>query len=368
MGLSADDRRARILEVVRDLGTIRVVDLASRIGLSAVTVRRDVAALSDSGLLHRSHGSVSSVAAGQAAASIPGRERTIGMLVPTLGSYFDEVIAGARAAAAQAGARLVLGVAAYESADDRAQTEQLLDSKVDGLLLSPNWRPDTSEDDCWIRDLPVPTVLVERRAGIGDAAAELDSVSSDHRHGVLLALRHLASLGHRSVLLAARDDTWTAQQVRAGYADAVLQLGLAPQPVIGIRRYGVDPDELAGQIYDAAAEGVRAVLVHNDQDAIQLPPPLRARGLDVPKDIALISYDDVFAALAAPALTAVAPPKRAVGEAALNLLLRRLDSGSSAIPVHHLELLPSLKVRASCGGEERAASPREESPTGKRQR
>ncbi|MFF0793531.1 substrate-binding domain-containing protein [Streptomyces spiralis] len=74
-----------------------------------------------------------------------------------------------------------------------------------------------------------------------------------------------------------------------------------------------------------------------------------ARGLSVPEDLALISYDDVFAAPGAPPLTAVAPPKRAVGAAAVDLLLRRLRSGP-ALPVHRLELLPELKVRASCGG------------------
>jgi DNA-binding LacI/PurR family transcriptional regulator len=64
--------------------------------------------------------------------------------------------------------------------------------------------------------------------------------------------------------------------------------------------------------------------------------------------MALISYDDVYASLSDPPLTAVAPPKRAVGAEALNLLLRRLDAGSS-LPVHQIELLPTLKIRASCG-------------------
>lgn len=110
-----------------------------------------------------------------------------------------------------------------------------------------------------------------------------------------------------------------------------------------------DPEWVADRIAEAAGTGIRAVLVHHDQDAIQLPPLLRVRGLRVPDDVALISYDDVFAALAAPPLTAVAPPKRAVGAAALELLLRRLTAGT-ALPAHHLELLPNLKVRTSCGG------------------
>ncbi|MGW0884557.1 substrate-binding domain-containing protein [Streptomyces sp. NPDC002671] len=57
------------------------------------------------------------------------------------------------------------------------------------------------------------------------------------------------------------------------------------------------PERAAGRLAEAVEKGVRAALVHNDQDAIQLPALLRARGLSVPEDLALISYDDVFAAL-----------------------------------------------------------------------
>ncbi|MFI2735156.1 substrate-binding domain-containing protein [Streptomyces sp. NPDC018711] len=352
MTVTAEQRRAHILDVVRELGTVRVVELAERIGLAAVTVRRDVAALADAGLLHRSHGAVSLPATTTAAPGPAQSHRVIGMLVPTVGSYFDEIIDGARSAANAAGARLVLGISAYESSDDRAQVEQLIDSGVDGLLLTPNWKPGSHpENSMWIGDLRVPVVLVERRAAPDSPFAELESVGSDHRHGVLMALRRLSSLGHDSVLLAAREDSWTAHQVRAGYEEATRLLGLVPQPVVDIRRPGGDMEGVAVRIAEAVADGVRAVLVHNDQSAIQLVPLLRARGLRVPDDLALISYDDVFAALAAPPLTAVAPPKRAVGAAALELLLSRLGSGRD-LPVHHVDLMPELKIRTSCGGAE----------------
>lgn len=348
MTITAEQRRAHILDVVRELGTVRVVELAERLGLAAVTVRRDVAALADAGLLRRSHG-VASLPTAETAAAGPTRpDRVIGMLVPSVGSYFDEIIDGARSAANAAGARLVLGISAYESSDDRAQAEQLLDAGVDGLLLTPNWKPGgRPENHAWIGDLQVPTVLVERRVAADSPFAALDSVASDHSHGVLRALRRLSSLGHGSVLLAAREDSWTALQVRTGYEEATGLLGLDPQPVVDIHPGG-DMEPVAARIAEAVAGGVRGVLVHNDQSALQLVPLLRARGLRVPDDMALISYDDVFAALAAPPLTAVAPPKRAVGAVALELMLSRLGSGRD-LPVRHVELLPDLKIRSSCG-------------------
>ncbi|MFF9497055.1 substrate-binding domain-containing protein [Streptomyces flaveolus] len=354
MAASAERRRSRILDVVRETGSIRIVELAERLGIPAVTVRRDVATLADEGKVERTHGSVA-LSAGTSGGQAAGHGRVIGMLVPTVGQYFDEVIAGASAAATAAGARLVLGIAPYGAGSDRAQVERLLESDVDGLLLTPGWTPGGGlEGGDWLGELPVPAVLVERRAAPLSPAAQLDAVCSNHRHGVLLALRRFVALGHDSVLLAARADTRTACEVRAGYAEAVAQLGLPTLPVVDVsspessRSPGDDAD-LAARIAEAARSGVRAVLVHNDQDALQLPSLLRTHGLTVPEDVAMIAYDDVYASLSEPPLTAVAPPKRAVGSGALDLLLRRLDAGG-ALPVHQIELLPTLKLRKSCGG------------------
>ncbi|WP_436498763.1 substrate-binding domain-containing protein [Actinokineospora sp. HUAS TT18] len=342
MVVTADERRARILELVGELGTVRVADLAERLGLPAVTVRRDVAQLAEEGRLHRSHGSVSTLSAPRAL-----HDRVVGMLVPTASSYFDEIIAGARAAADAVGARIVLGIASYESADDENQVKQLLESDVEGLLLSPNWPADGPTVAPWLDQLPVPAVLVERRPTPASAAADLDSVSSHHAHGVLVALRHLVGLGHDSVILAARSDTWTARDIRVGYAGAVEALGLPAHPVIGVDES--EMDRVADEIAAAVADGVHAALIHNDRAAIQLTALLRTRGVRIPEDLAVVSYDDVFAALSAPPLTAVAPPKRAVGQVAMELMLRRLDGGPE-LPVHHIALLPELKVRTSCGG------------------
>ncbi|MFC7965486.1 substrate-binding domain-containing protein [Streptomyces cinereoruber] len=348
MSISADERRARILVEVQRLGSVRVVSLAQRLGLPAVTVRRDVAALADTGAVRRSHGSVS-VATGHVHRPVDGP--LLGLLVPAVGQYFAEVIAGAREAADSAGAHLVLGISPYEAGADRDQVEQLLRSGVEGLLLAPNWLPsDRPDAQAWVRELAVPTVLVERRPAPDNPAAELDSVSSDHHHGILTALRHLSSLGRQRVALVARRDTWTAHQVRSGYFAGCEFLGLAEESVIDSIDPRTDAEAVADRIVRLRERGVDAVLVHNDQDAIQLLPLLRSRGLGVPEDLAVISYDDVFASLGAPPLTAVAPPKKAVGAEAVELLLRRTAGDASAPPVRHVQLLPALTVRDSCGG------------------
>ncbi|MFF2040835.1 substrate-binding domain-containing protein [Kitasatospora sp. NPDC058170] len=367
MAMSGEERRRLIVTAVGDLGgRVRLTELADRLGIPAVTVRRDVATLTGAGRLSRSHGFVSldlpDPGRGPGSGAAPGAGRSVGLLVPSVGSYFDEVIAGAREAADAAGARLVLGIAPYAAGEDRVQVARLLESGAEGLLLAPGLLPGQDPESCaWLDDLPVPAVLVERRSATADGpGARLDAIGSDHRHGVLSALRHFARLGHESVLLAARGDSWTAQEVRAGYREGARLLGLRTPPVLdSLSPSGLptDPELLADRIAAAVGEGTRAVLVHNDQDAIRLPPLLRARGLRVPEHVALIAYDDVFAALAAPPLTAVAPPKRAVGAAAFDLLLRRLATDPE-MPVHRTALLPVLRVRTSCGGRRDAQTRR----------
>ncbi|MFF0558545.1 substrate-binding domain-containing protein [Streptomyces sp. NPDC004266] len=58
----------------------------------------------------------------------------------------------------------------------------------------------------------------------------------------------------------------------------------------------------------------------------------------------MVTYDDEPATLADPPLTAVAPPRRAVGAEAVELLVRRLEDPGR--PTHDLMLNPVLNVRS----------------------
>lgn len=361
---SAAERHDRLLGLVRERGSARVSDLAGQLGVSPVTVRRDVEELAGRGLLDRVHGSVSWPRGRGGPERAPagggrGAGPVLGMLAPSATYYFPEVIRGAHEAAARAGARLILRISDYRPEEDHARTEGLLAAGAEGLLVAPGWRRpgDPSAYGDWITSLPVPTVLLERQPAPGSRLDGIDRVCSDHRHGVLLAVRHLLELGHGAPLLMARDDSPTALAVRAGYADALGALGVrAPRDVIGSVPAETHPDRFEAAVQalrEAVVSGTAtAALIHNDVDAIQVVQRLAELGVRVPRDLALIAYDDEVAALADTPLTAVAPPKREVGRQATGLLVERLGHGRGAgddEPRRHLALLPQLRVRASCG-------------------
>jgi DNA-binding LacI/PurR family transcriptional regulator len=359
MRLHVDQRHERVLELVRERGSLRVAELAAELGVSAVTLRRDVETLAAQGRVQRLHGAV--VWPGEPVAEPQPRQESvegavIGMIVPTTNYIFADIVRGAREAVGAQGGRLVLGMSGYVDSEDPVQAEHLIAGGAEGLLVAPSWYGGVPVEgqEKWLVECEVPTVLVERSAPAGNPAAGLDRVRTDRAHGAAVAVGHFASLGHRRITAVLQEGPHAAQ-ISAGYLAAVQSLGLdvdAGAPTV--REHG---DYEASIDYLAQAvekRGVTAALIHSDEDAIVLVPKLQARGISVPEDLALIAYDDEVAGLSDVPLTAVAPPKRSVGELAAKLLLQRLAerrSGQRPAPRQHLELLPELRIRSSCGGE-----------------
>lgn len=373
-----------MLALVRARGSARVADLARELGISPVTLRRDIEAMAARGEIQRMHGVISrletvpAVPAGAEAGAGAGTGTAgagmgagagglvVGMVVPTTEYYYADVVRGAREVVEARGARLTVGLTRYLAGEDRTQADRLLSTGADGLLLTPNWEagaPGPGEG-AWTAELPVPAVLVERWAPPGHPAASLDRVASDHADGAARAVRHLAGLGHRRIALASRE-TPTSGRLRTGFAAAVAALGLEPAPpwpAAGAdASAGADATARAASLTEAEAfaraleylcaavteSGVTAALIHSDTDAIMLIPRLQARGVRVPEDLAVITYDDEVAGLADVPLTAVAPAKREVGARAAGMLLDRLEDRGTGRegPRQHLELLPRLTVR-----------------------
>lgn len=376
MRLHVDQRHERVLELVRERGSLRVAELAEELGMSAVTLRRDVEALAAQGLVERLHGAVvwpTGQSRPAPAAAPPAEGLVVGMVVPTTEYYYADVVRGARQTVEAAGARLTIGLSRYLPDEDAAQARRLLSTGADGLLLTPSWERGCPErgEGLWTAEQEVPVVLVERSAPLGHPAAGLDRVRSDHAHGAAEAVAHLAGLGHRAIALAVQDSP-TAPRLRVGYRAAVEALGLTPVSAAPLddapsRSEAKRFERTLEYLCQAVASGnVTAAIVHSDADAIVLIPRLQARGVRVPEDLAVIAYDDEVAGLADLPLTAVAPDKHAVGAAAARLLLDRLgvaepgaagggavtgagETGRGSAARRHLDILPTLRIRVSCG-------------------
>lgn len=353
------DRRRRIMAAVEARGEARVVDLADELEVSVVTVRRDVEELAREGKLRRGHGVakalVPPVTLAQPVRDVDGG--AVALVVPERHAYLNEAVHGARSALEEAGMRVVLHIAPKAKGGfEHPIVERALTDDVRGLLLAPRWRTAESEeaDYGWIADLRVPTVVMERRPRAGGVLHATDSVCTDHWYGVHLAVDHLISLGHKRIVLAARNDSPTARALRAAFAEIAANRPEIEKHAVILSAPDAGPDqEMPPEEETALAEyvgqyGFTGAVLHGDVDALMQVERLAEAGFQVPRDCSVVAYDDVVAALGSTPLTAVAPPKAEVGRVAAELLIRRLTSaGQKSRRPQRIQLMPELKVRGS---------------------
>lgn len=354
--------RARHEHLLRELelrGSIRASAIATELGVTEVTIRRDIIQLERSGHLARVHGGAISAEA----TTRPDPARTlIGLVLPGSGSHFPDVVRGAGDAATTLHARLMVASTNYRAMTERRQIGQLVEVGVSGLIIAPTLHGRSRESLVdMLASVPVPVVLLERSLGWSNGLADFDWVRTDHARGTLLALEHLVDLGHRRIALALLDRTPTAPSIREGYARACAQLQLEPLPVRSLPKDDgglEDPADaaLADLLTDCLAHEVHAVLVHTDHYAARLVEIAIDQGLRIPEDLSVIAYDDEFAQHCLVPLTAVAPPGREIGRLALRSLFDRLrtEDPTEMPPPRQFQVSPRLITRSSTSAAPRS--------------
>jgi DNA-binding LacI/PurR family transcriptional regulator len=173
-------------------------------------------------------------------------------------------------------------------------------------------------------------------------------VDVDNRGAARRITGHLLRLGHRRIATITGAPIAVAAQDRLhGYGDALETYGV---PLREQLIFEGDFTETSGQL------GMRSLLEHepdavfaaSDRMAAGALNEIRASGLRVPEDIALVGFDDIpRAAEMDPQLTTIRQPVKRMGEAAIEMLLGLIDDPKG--PPRRVVIPTELVVRASCG-------------------
>jgi DNA-binding LacI/PurR family transcriptional regulator len=343
-------RHEHLLRQIQLHGSVSAAHAADELGVAQVTIRRDILALERQGLLVKVHGGAITAAS---SAEVPRSARTnIGVVIPSSVGHFPLIVKGMEAAAAGLHVRLILATSQYRPEVEERQVERLVNAGVDGVVLAPTLRGrDATALSEWVATIDVPVVFLERRLN-STLLGAYDSARSDHAAGAVIAVEHLATLGHSRVALALFDRTPTAPLIREGYDDAVRRFDLEPAPSVTLPKDDEPELDSALTAFLEVCEKTetRAALVHTDVHAARLIELAADRGMEVPDDFAVVAYDDDTAALALVPLTAVTAPRRDLGAEALRVVMDRVIEGQARrSSPRHLTILPHLTVRESCG-------------------
>lgn len=282
-----------------------------------------------------------------------GQTRTLALLVPDIGNPFWPSVARGIEDAAQSG-----GYSIFLCNTDENPTKQrdylfaVLQQRVDGVILAP-CDPDAASL-APLREQGTPTVIIDRRVD----GWNVDTVYADSVSGARALIQHLLNLGHtRIAALTGPAGVSTAEDRLLGYRLALHEAGIAAEP--RLLRYGEYRTTSGYQMAkDVLAAGLAptAFFAANQAIALGVLDALTERGLDVPRDVALVSFDDLpdvdhlF-----PFLTVVAQSAYDMGLNAAQLLLSRMSAGVALQP-RHVVLPTRLILRYSCGRTLRAGA------------
>ncbi|HLQ80178.1 MAG TPA: LacI family DNA-binding transcriptional regulator [Brachybacterium sp.] len=354
-------RREAILDRVNAHGEARVAELAAELGVSVITVRRDIAVLDGEGLLQQVRGGAHRLAPRDEPDRTPdgdcpvdggARLRDIGVVVPSLTYYWPRILRGASSAADGHGARLHIEAASPGAEDCLESLARLTDGgSIDALLLAPDLRSGAASAEVLTRleELSVPVVLMERDArDLDPTFAGVDCVRTDHLHGALEAFVHLRRLGHRRLGLLHDRTSPTVPQILAAWrrAHELFDMPVEDSALGVLDTHGKNPAQQVDSFLDLCLEnGVTGIHVHSDEAALLVMQQAGRRGIDVPGELSITAHDDELSTLTRPALTAVGPDKLALGARAVQMLVRRLEAPDA--PCERIDLLPRLHVRGT---------------------
>jgi LacI family transcriptional regulator len=260
------------------------------------------------------------------------RSHTVGLVIPDITNpYYPMLARGLQDVIAEAGYHVFVC-----STDARAERElefvtDLAERRVDGLFIA------AFGADPELLGVPAARGIATVSLGARIDHPAVDVVDTDDADGAARATEHLIGLGHLRIGLIAGPPP-IGQRRAGGYRRA---LEAADVPFAAELVQTGDWTRASGRpamrALAALEEPPTAVFCANDLMAIGALDAARDLGLDVPRDLSLVGFDDIeAAALLTPALTTVLNPAHAVGEAAGRLLLERLSGSPTKRTVLHL--------------------------------
>ncbi len=279
-------------------------------------------------------------------------------------NYFGNMVGGSDTFAAERG----YATTVFGSTQDRHAAEQAVEAlqqrRVDGLIL-PGWLRRNIGLVTSGRIDALNAVVIEYARGL-----PFPVVDFDEPHGVRLALRHLAELGHRRLLYVGGEplrDESSDDRRRAVFDREAADLDMRLQACLheptpnrwaepGLTRPVEDPAVILAQQRLAEwlggdRDGVTAIVCYNDITAIGVCRALAAAGLRVPQDMSVVGFDNFEAQYAIPPLTTIDHRVAQMGAKAAEVLIDMVEQ--PARRAHHMGrrhvIQPRIVVRASTG-------------------
>ncbi|MDX8452636.1 LacI family DNA-binding transcriptional regulator [Mesorhizobium sp. VK9D] len=284
-----------------------------------------------------------------------GRSGSIGVVVGDIENpFFSLAVRGISDAARLSGINVILANSGEEVEAEKNAIRVLLAKQVDGLIVTPAQSGDIGH----LAEIACPLALLDRAL----PELDVDTVTVDDRDAALRATRMLTRAGHRRIAYvtaatlsgdfrgaASKINTSTVRERILGFLDACREVGIE-----GAERnihFGSGRSESAHAVIQRllrSEDRPTAILASDSVVALDLFKAIRQCGLNIPRDISLITFHDAdWTSVTTPPITVIDQPVYALGKSVAELLIRRLKGDDR--PPERIVLPTTIIERMSVG-------------------
>ena len=278
---------------------------------------------------------------------------TVGLVVSDVSDpFFGAMAKAVEQVAYNTGNFLLIGNGYHNEQKERQAIEQLIRHRCAALVVHAKMIPDEALTPL-MKQIPGMVLINRILPGF-----EQRCVALDDRYGAWLATRHLIQQGHTRIgYLCSNHAISDAEDRLQGYYDALKEHGLPCNE--RLVSFG-EPDESGGEqaMTELLGRGKQftAVACYNDSMAAGAMGVLNDNGIEVPKEISLIGFDDVLVSrYVRPRLTTVRYPIVTMATQAVELALALADNRPPPEITHIFS--PTLVRRHSVGNPPENQSP-----------
>lgn len=267
------------------------------------------------------------------------RSRIIGLIVSDIQNpFFGEICREVETFAHARGLSVFICNTDENPDKERDYLDLMIQERVAGVILSPTRK--ASRALTMLEEAHIPVVTVDRQCGKRSDAVLIDNEDAARR----LTTRMIAS-GYTRIAGLFGIHSFTASERRAGFEAALTEQGLQPHAISQVPAFESD-GEAAMEALLGALVAPDAVLCSSALLATGAFRAIHRAGLVIPHAFGFACFDDpAWATLVTPPVTVIRQPTAAIGEAAAELLLKRIENPTR--PARVLRLAGDLVERKS---------------------
>jgi DNA-binding LacI/PurR family transcriptional regulator len=253
-----------------------------------------------------------------------GRSRIIGLVISDIANpFFPELVKSIEAAAFERGYDIVLSNTNYDTERTSHYVRRFIERKVAGVAVMTSEMDRKLVEELARREVPV--VFLD----VGETGLHMNNLRVDYDQGIEQAILHLVALGHRRIaFIGGATNLRSSKRRLEAFRQTMQQLFPDAPELVFYGNLKIEGGRRAASEILAThpANLPTAVVAANDLTAIGAISEFRAAGLQVPRDMSVVGFDDIaFAALNEPALTTVNLPRDELGRRAVEVLIKSLE-------------------------------------------